>query len=151
MGPSQNHKFDRAPYLTFPSFFSSICSSPAWPSYAGSVSFSCFRLWLSIYDWHKIKWPSETKPLSLLTAKCRCSVALKFVVLPSRACPVNWWCNHKRQSWHAGNITDWMIDLYNECSKCQPPVLMQVCRRLQKLVIDLKTPLYEDLNMFKSA
>jgi len=51
------------------------------------------------------------------------------------------WNAEKRQSWHAGNITDWMIDhLYNECSKCLPPVLMQVCRCLQKLVIGLKTP-----------
>ena len=24
----------------------------------------------------------------------------------------------KRQSWHAGNITDWMIDLYNEYYEC---------------------------------
>ena len=24
---------------------------------------------------------------------CRCSVALKFVILPGRAHPVNWWCN----------------------------------------------------------
>jgi len=39
----------------------------------------------------------------------------------------------KRQSWHAGNITDWMIDLYNECSKCLPPVLMQVSQSVQTL------------------
>jgi len=33
-----------------------------------------------------------------------------------------------------------------------PPVLMQACRRLRKLVIGLKTPPpYENLNIFKSA
>jgi len=27
-----------------------------------------------------------------------------------------------------------MTDLYDECSKCLPPVLMQACRPLRKLV-----------------
>jgi len=50
------------------------------------------------------------------------------------------WTAKKRQSWHVRNITDWMVDLYSECLKCPPPVLMQAShRRLGKRVIDFLT------------
>jgi len=49
------------------------------------------------------------------------------------------------------SLIEW--DFYNECLQCLPlpPVLMQACRRLQKLVIGLKTLPYENLNIFKPA
>ena len=49
------------------------------------------------------------------------------------------------------SLIEW--DLYNECLQCLPvpPVLMQACRRLQKLVIGLKRNPCENLNTFKSA
>jgi len=48
-------------------------------------------------------------------------------------------------------LIEW--DLYNECLQCLPvpPVLMQECRRLRKLVIGLKNTPYENLNIFKPA
>jgi len=51
----------------------------------------------------------------------------------------------KRQSWHEGNITDWTIDLYSECSKYLQ-TLAQAGDRLNNT-----PPPYENLNIFKSA
>jgi len=59
--------------------------------------------------------------------------------------------SHDTQEISLISLIEW--DLYNECLQCLtvPPVFMQACRCLRKLVIGLKNTPYDNLNIYKPA
>ena len=58
--------------------------------------------------------------------------------------------SHNTQEISLISLIEW--DLYNECLKCLPPVLMQASRSVQMLVkAGFKNTPYENLNIFKPA